>query len=677
MANETLNVILKLITGQYVTAARGAATATGQIGTAATQASGAATGAFGRMSGAIGAVRGGLAGLGLSLITSQLDEMATAAADDAKAQETLAFAIRNNIGATDEQIQANERWITSMQLATNTADVELRGAMQSLIVTGASLEESQRIIATSLDIAAARGKEFGTVIEAMVKAQNGSFVGLQRLGIATRDAAGEMLTFDQILQNAATTMGGSAAEGAATMAGAMERAKIIMQEANEAAGVPILGQWSKFKDQLAIITTRLKGGNVELAVLNERFNSLIRQGIDPFNDKGKSMVDILHSMLEETSVSADTLETLTLMLGLSDDEIRTFSDTLRKNGRELGFNAEQVDAMTAALDRQAPDEHYDGWMKIGTAYGKVGDAARYLAGQVPKAIPVIQNLTTELLLAAEAGENVQRVLLTTTDPLFAAIESWTNYSEALKIADEDGKRTAEESIALLRDELQLLAVMADLDPAGYERAMEAIELSTGKTREEVELLFESLGLFDGKTFTATVRANITMEEVVNTRGVSSGVRGAASGSPFDPYEFASGGVVPGPRGSPQLILAHAGETVLPTHKPGFTLQSFADGGVVGVTGSPITLQSFADGGVVGIGGSQITLQSFADGGVVGGSSWSSQMMLNNQMMIPVNQAGVTRNVTGPTINVINPTSRNLDLDLQYGALLANHMTLLD
>lgn len=31
-------------------------------------------------------------------------------------------------------------------------------------------------------------------------------------------------------------------------------------------------------------------------------------------------------------------------------------------------------------------------------------------------------------------------------------------------------------------------------------------------------------------------------------------------------KFADGGVVPGPKGSPQLILAHGGETVLPTHK---------------------------------------------------------------------------------------------------------------
>lgn len=33
--------------------------------------------------------------------------------------------------------------------------------------------------------------------------------------------------------------------------------------------------------------------------------------------------------------------------------------------------------------------------------------------------------------------------------------------------------------------------------------------------------------------------------------------------------FDTGGVVPGPRGAPRLVLAHGGETILPTHKPGY------------------------------------------------------------------------------------------------------------
>ena len=42
----------------------------------------------------------------------------------------------------------------------------------------------------------------------------------------------------------------------------------------------------------------------------------------------------------------------------------------------------------------------------------------------------------------------------------------------------------------------------------------------------------------------------------------------------------SGGIVPGPTGSDQLILAHGGETVLPTHKPGFGLPTVPTGPMV-------------------------------------------------------------------------------------------------
>ncbi len=47
----------------------------------------------------------------------------------------------------------------------------------------------------------------------------------------------------------------------------------------------------------------------------------------------------------------------------------------------------------------------------------------------------------------------------------------------------------------------------------------------------------------------------------------------------------NGGIVPGPLGSPQLILAHGGETVLPTHKMG--------GGLQWATGTPCVLAQCA------------------------------------------------------------------------------------
>ena len=81
-----------------------------------------------------------------------------------------------------------------------------------------------------------------------------------------------------------------------------------------------------------------------------------------------------------------------------------------------------------------------------------------------------------------------------------------------------------------------------------------------------------------------------------------GVAGAAGG--FDPRNFVSkfggvfgaiasmgmddGGVVPGPVGSPQTILAHGGETFIPTHKPGFSMAGGGATVIVQVQGSVTT-----------------------------------------------------------------------------------------
>jgi hypothetical protein len=55
--------------------------------------------------------------------------------------------------------------------------------------------------------------------------------------------------------------------------------------------------------------------------------------------------------------------------------------------------------------------------------------------------------------------------------------------------------------------------------------------------------------------------------------ITSGL-GAISGPVGSLLGFASGGVVPGPKGAPQLVVAHGGETIFPTHSPaamaGFT-----------------------------------------------------------------------------------------------------------
>ena len=54
-------------------------------------------------------------GLGLGALTQQLKAAGKAAAQDAKSQGLLALALRNTVGATNEQIAAVETQITKFQ----------------------------------------------------------------------------------------------------------------------------------------------------------------------------------------------------------------------------------------------------------------------------------------------------------------------------------------------------------------------------------------------------------------------------------------------------------------------------------------------------------------------------------------------------------------------------------
>lgn len=141
------------------------------------------------------------------------------AAEEGQGIEVLANTLRNTVGATDAQVKTSERWITTLQNATGVMDDKLRPALGKLLIGGRSVEQSQKDLAVALDIAAARGVDLDTVVTAMGKAAIGNTTTLSRLGVATKNAAGETLSYDQILQEASRTMGGAAAAAADTAAG--------------------------------------------------------------------------------------------------------------------------------------------------------------------------------------------------------------------------------------------------------------------------------------------------------------------------------------------------------------------------------------------------------------------------------------------------------------------------
>lgn len=171
-----------------------------------------------------------------------------AAADDEEAQVSLAKALRDNARASDEQLAATERWIAAQGRVLGVADEELRPALQKLATATRDIGDGQKFTALAMDVAAGRHKKLATVAEALEKAINGNTSGLSRLGIKTKDAAGETLTLERITRRLADTYGGQAAKRAETANGKFQRLKVTYEETKEAIGAKLLPYAVKLAD---------------------------------------------------------------------------------------------------------------------------------------------------------------------------------------------------------------------------------------------------------------------------------------------------------------------------------------------------------------------------------------------------------------------------------------------
>lgn len=184
---------------------------------------------------ALAGVAVGLAAAGAAAL-----KFAQAAAEDQRAAAAMAQTFQRSAGATDAQVASVEKWITAQGRAKGVADDDLRPALSRLVTATGDVGEAQRLAALAMDVSAATGKSLESVSTGLMKAQNGQVSSLARLGINTKNAAGETLTFDQAVRSMTNLFGGAAATQADTYSGKLQRAGVVASEAGEAIGAVLL-----------------------------------------------------------------------------------------------------------------------------------------------------------------------------------------------------------------------------------------------------------------------------------------------------------------------------------------------------------------------------------------------------------------------------------------------------
>lgn len=192
-------------------------------------------------------VVGAVAGLAVfKQVADYMVDAGKAAAEEDQQMQQLSKALQDNAGVTKEQYGEVEKWIAATQRASATADGELRPALLKLSSTTKDVGQAQDILTTALDISKARGLDLNTVVIALEKGYQGNVGGLQRLGIATKDAEGNTLSFADVMKNANETYGGAAQEAANTTAGRMENLSLTLADLKETVGMALLPVIEKF-----------------------------------------------------------------------------------------------------------------------------------------------------------------------------------------------------------------------------------------------------------------------------------------------------------------------------------------------------------------------------------------------------------------------------------------------
>jgi hypothetical protein len=197
--------------------------------------------------------KGVAAAVGTAAVINFGKAAVSAAMDDAAAQVELQRQLTASTGATAAQVAAVEDYISKTQRATGVLDDQLRPAFSTLTRFTKDQTKSQDLLNIALDIATATGKPLEAVSLALGKAYGGSTTALQKLGIQTKDAAGEALSFDTIQQNLITTFGGATQAAAETTAGKMKIAQASFADMQEEIGVALIPVLTGLLDALTPI----------------------------------------------------------------------------------------------------------------------------------------------------------------------------------------------------------------------------------------------------------------------------------------------------------------------------------------------------------------------------------------------------------------------------------------
>jgi hypothetical protein len=141
--------------------------------------------------------------LGASALISGLTNATKAAAEDLKQQKLLAGQLVRTTKATKTQVKGAEKFIETLSNQTGVLDDDLRPALANAVRGSGSLEKGQELLRIALDGSVASGKPLDTVLNALIKANNGNTTSLYKLAPELKKTKGNIDDYAKSVKGAA------------------------------------------------------------------------------------------------------------------------------------------------------------------------------------------------------------------------------------------------------------------------------------------------------------------------------------------------------------------------------------------------------------------------------------------------------------------------------------------
>jgi hypothetical protein len=186
----------------------------------------------------------GLAAVAVGALAIKLGKDAVAGAmEDQKAQIALATALRNTIGATEDQIASTVAYLDSLEVQVGVNNNQLIPSLQTLVQATGDLTQAQGLQALALDISAGNGQDLVSVTNTLVRALGGNVGALRRLRVPLDETIIKNKDLNAALTVLGNTFQGQASKRAETFEYQLERLRLQFDQTLDSLGyalIPVL-----------------------------------------------------------------------------------------------------------------------------------------------------------------------------------------------------------------------------------------------------------------------------------------------------------------------------------------------------------------------------------------------------------------------------------------------------